>query len=50
MMTTMEEQLYGFYQFPWSKTIGEKNIFSNFWFPEMFLKGEFFFIFLFLAS
>jgi len=42
MITTMEEQIYGFYQFPGSKTIGKKNIFSNFWFQEMSSKGEIF--------
>jgi len=46
MMTTMEEQLYGFYQFPGSKTIGKKNIFSNFWFQEISLKRKIFVTFL----
>jgi len=43
MMTTMEEQLYGFYQFPGSKNHWEEKNFSNFfWFQEMSLKrGDF---------
>ena len=45
-MTTMEEQLCGFCQFPGSKTIGKKNIFSIFWFQEMSLKRQIFVNFL----
>jgi len=30
MVTTMEEQLYGFCQFPGSKNLWEENIFSIF--------------------
>jgi len=46
MMTTMEEQLYGFYQFPDSKTIGKKHIFSICLFQEISLKREIFVNFL----
>ena len=46
MVTTMEEQLYGSYQFLAQKAIGKKSIFSNFWFQEMSLKGETFVNFL----
>jgi len=42
MMTTMEEQLYGFCQFPGSKTIGKKKNFSNFQLQEMSLEREIF--------
>jgi len=47
MMTTMEEQLYSFCQFlgP-NKSLGKKNIFSNFLFQEMSLKREIFINFL----
>jgi len=48
MMTTMEEQLYCMVSanFLAQKTIGEKNIFSNFWFEEMSLKKYIFVNFL----
>jgi len=46
MVTTMEEQLYGFYKFPGSKRHWKKNNFSNFQFQEMSLKGEIFVNFL----
>jgi len=47
MITTMEEQLYSFCQFPGSKNhLEEKNNFSNFLFQEMSLKREIFFSFL----
>jgi len=47
MMTTMEGQLYTFYQFPDSKNYWEGKFFSsNFWFQEMSLKREIFVNFL----
>jgi len=42
MMTTMEEQLYGFYQFPGSKIHWEERYFLKFWFQLMSLKREIF--------
>jgi len=48
MVTTMEEQLYGFYQFPGlQKPLGRKIFSQFFWFQEMSLKRE---IFVLLAS
>jgi len=41
MITTMEEQLYGFYQFPGSKDHWEEKYFLKFLFQEMSLKGRF---------
>jgi len=47
MMTTMEEQLYGFYQFPGLKNHwGEIYFLNFFWFQEMSLKGVIFVYFL----
>jgi len=46
MVTTIEEQLYGFYHFPGSKNHWEKKYFLKFWFQEMSLKGEIFYPFL----
>jgi len=40
MVTTMEEQLYGFYQFPGSKDHWEEKYFLKIWFQEMSLKKE----------
>jgi len=45
-MTTMEEQLYGFYQFSGSKNHWEEKHFLNFLFQEMSLKREIFVNFL----
>jgi len=46
MITTMEEQLYGFYQFPGSKNLWEDFFFLKFSFQEMSLKREIFINFL----
>jgi len=46
MMTTMEEQLYGFCQIPSSKNLWEEKYFLNFWFQEMSLKRDIFVNFL----
>jgi len=43
MMTTMEEQLYGFYQFPGSENHCEEKYFLNFFgFKKCLEKGSFF--------
>jgi len=42
MMTTMEEQLYGFYQFPGSKDHWEEKYFLNiFCFKKHLKRGDF---------
>jgi len=46
MMTTMEEQFYGFCQFPGSKNHWKTNISLNFWFQEMSSKRDVFVNFL----
>jgi len=47
MITTMEEQMYGFSEISWLKKIfGKKNIFSTFLFQEMSLERDIFVNFL----
>ena len=45
-MTTVEEQLYGFWKIPGSKNHWEEKYFLKFWFQEMYLKKKIFVNFL----